>query len=60
MFNKETNTYTCMRCGQIGYASIYVFPDAKDVCTGCANYLRLGDLDPLDIKTGRKIGESEE
>ena len=57
MYNKETNIYTCGRCGNVGIPSIHPTDKEKvvnpelwkvtDVCTGCANYLRLGDNDPL-------------
>ena len=50
MWDKETNTYTCPRCGDIGFPSIYQFDCCDDVCTACANHLRLGDIDPLVIQ----------
>ena len=45
MYNKKTNIYTCSRCGMAGYPSVHA--KYGDVCTGCANHLRLGDYDPL-------------
>ena len=59
MYDKETNIYTCGRCGLKGLRSIHPteqdiadYPELweiRDVCTACANHLRLGDFDPLEI-----------